>query len=407
MADTIANSLSSTGAPTSLHSRAPELLLVTSSFFPQATDSTHRLLEFCQRFSKLGIRVTVLTEAKHKSWPAEIMLDRTRVVRVPAERSGGILRRSQGNELRHWMNTNSHRFQAVYFDSPWQRAHEYLLKDSHPEKTWTWMRFDVNQQAEQASESTAAARVSPADQIALQKASEVLVPNAASQRALAAASSCKEINSQRIVDRSVSLIDRSIGARRNARLLLSETSQDLFLRQKDQFILIPGEFSPAWQIQFALRALGPLLQASSHLRLWILGEGRERKRVYRYLKDQSIHYAVSLPGVFTDVTELLQAVDLCLFPGESAGLSWWASVCAKSRIPMLLPKSAKVTGNLSKRGPAFDFDAGSVPSLREAVQNFQKDANALEQACIQLQDSLLRSADTEQDTVERIAQKLL
>ena len=74
---------------------------------------------------------------------------------------------------------------------------------------------------------------------------------------------------------------------------------------------------------------------------------------------------------------------------------------------MLLPKSAKVTGNLSKRGPAFDFDAGSVPSLREAVQNFQKDANALEQACIQLQDSLLRSADTEQDTVERIAQKLL
>ncbi|MEM7558950.1 MAG: glycosyltransferase, partial [Planctomycetota bacterium] len=333
MADTFANSPSSTGAPVTVHSRAPELLLVTSSFFPQATDSTHRLLEFCEQLSKLGIHVTVLTEAKHKSWPAEIMLDRTRVVRVPLERSGGILRRSHGNELRHWLNTNSHRFQAVYFDSPWHRTHEYLLKDSHPEKTWTWMRFDVNQQVEESSESTTAARVSPADQIALQKVSEVLVPNAASQQALAAIS-ITEINSQRIVDRSVALIDRSIGARRNARLLLSETSQDLFLRQKDQFILIPGEFRPAWQIHFALRALGPLLQANSQLRLWILGEGRERKRVYRYLKDQSVHYAVSLPGVFTDVTELLQAVDLCLFPGENAGLSWWANVCAKSRIPM-------------------------------------------------------------------------
>lgn len=406
MADTFANSPSSTGAPVTVHSRSPELLLVTSSFFPQATDATHRLLEFCQRFSKLGIRVTVLTEAKHKSWPAEIMLDRTRVVRVPPERSVGILRRSQSNELRHWLNTNSHRFQAVYFDSPWQRANEFLLKDSHPEQPRTWMRFDVNQQAEESSESTAAARVSPADQIALQKVGEVLVPNAASQQALAA-SSITDIISQRIVDRSVALIDRSIGARRNARLLLSETSQDLFLRQKDQFILIPGEFRPAWQVQFALRALGPLLQANSQLRLWILGEGRERKRVYRYLKDQSIHYAVSLPGVFTDVTELLQAVDLCLFPGENAGFSWWANVCAKSRIPMLLPKSAKVTSNLSKRGPAFDFKAGSVPSLREAVQNYQKDSSALDQACIQLQDSLLRSADNEQDTVERIAQKLL
>lgn len=404
MAETFANSPSSTDA--TIHSRAPELLLVTSSFFPQATDSTHRLLEFCQRLSKLGIRVTVVTEAKHKTWPAEIMLDRTRVVRVPTERSVGILRRSRGNELRHWLNTNTHRFQAVYFDSPWHRTHEYLLKDVHPEKTWTWMRFDVNQQVEESSESNMAARVSPADQIVLQKVGEVLVPNAASQQALAAIS-ITEINSQRIVDRSVSLIDRSIGARRNARLLLSEISQDLFLRQKDQFVLIPGELRPAWQIDFALRALGPLLQSNSQLRLWILGEGRERKRVYRYLKDQSIHYAVSLPGVFTDVTELLQAVDLCLLPGENAGLSWWASVCAKSRIPMLLPKSAKVTSNLSKRSPAFDFQAGSVPSLRDAVQNFQKDSTALEQACIQLQDSLLQSAYSEPDTVERIAQKLL
>lgn len=71
---------------------------------------------------------------------------------------------------------------------------------------------------------------------------------------------------------------------------------------------------------FALEVFKKLLSKHSNSELWLIGDGELKPEIEERIKKYSLMNKVRLLGIRTDVNELLQAMDVFLFPSISEGL---------------------------------------------------------------------------------------
>ncbi|MBX3422156.1 MAG: hypothetical protein KF752_11435 [Pirellulaceae bacterium] len=174
-------------------------------------------------------------------------------------------------------------------------------------------------------------------------------------------------------------LDRSPSARRAARSCLSDANSDLALHTQDQLVIVPAEFNGRWNLRLVVGALESLLEVSSRLRLWILGDGPERESFYDCLQGMGLHRIVVLPGMFSCVDTVMQAADLCLLPTAGCGQSWYLPTCMVSGIPFLVAHSAQWSGRYGQTRLENCFD-GSAGELRAKVQEWLRNPAQLAQS---------------------------
>lgn len=196
----------------------------------------------------------------------------------------------------------------------------------------------------------------------------------------------------RCSDWHVPMLDRSYTARREARRMLAEINCDLVLHPRDQLIVIPSDLSKLWNIDFAIGALWRLLDDRPGLRMWILGDGPKREKIYNELKKNGVHRIVALPGVYTSVDSLLQAADLCLFPGRGCGLRYLLPTCIASGIPSLAARSPEIASQLgpSNHGAISDlsFEPRSDADLVRCTVQWLEQPKKIQQAAFEFQQQL-------------------
>ena len=129
----------------------------------------------------------------------------------------------------------------------------------------------------------------------------------------------------------------------------------------------------------------PLAARYPRLRVWIHGDGPFRIKVSEEIRAAGIGQTVVMPGVFTEMSELFQAADACVFPGQDAGLSFLLPTCLRNRIPILIPNSKSVVGLCGDRSRSSYFEARDYLNLRDRICDWMDDSAALEKDALAMQ----------------------
>lgn len=261
--------------------------------------------------------------------------------------------------LKGWITEPSRGFDAIYCDQADADADTVLGALPEP-KPMTVVRFDPEEAADVNPEYF---------QKACGQATTIIVPTPwAHQRAIALGLPRDLL--VRSSDWSVSPVDRNLYTYREARRMLAEVNTDLALQQNERLIVVPGDMYHRWKIPFLITAIGRLIDQHPGLRLWVLGGNTGRESVYSLLQDFGIHRVVALPGMFTSVDTVLQAADLCLFPGSGCGRSFLIPTCLWSGIPFLAVQSPELERQLGPCVSKLCFARDSREDLYQKVRSW-------------------------------------
>ncbi len=360
------------------------VLIITRHFWPVTTDRTLRLLDWAQQLQQWGARPGVLTPRWHPSWPRQVMCGEIPVYRIDPGPSLALRTGKYIRMLSDWLARESSKYDLIYCDAPDIEASALLSQVSGVDDPPVVVRFDPlelsDKQLDQWQPSAKTAEV-------CRKASAVIAPTALAHKQLLAIG----INRQAIIRlrHQPKPVDRSVDARRKARQVLASVNHDLFAKSTDRVVVCPGELDRQWGVDLLVRAMGPLVEKHRQLRLWILGDGPQRPRIYESLRHDGLHRLIAMPGIFTDYQEILQAADLCVFPAANKGLRWALPTCIASSIPVLVSSSEEARHLLGEQADQLTFLCGETQSLRDQMTEWLDRPPTLAGAMSELQNRLV------------------
>jgi glycosyltransferase involved in cell wall biosynthesis len=347
-----------------------KVMLLTRQFWPNSSDATCRLRNMAHLLRRDNWAATVVTPCWHKSWPRNIIVEEIPVCRLEQPPSSPLRHSLFRKSLADWLDRHAADLDWIWcdeagLDSLSVCSHPQIVRNNLP----VVVRYCPTELAIPLFNSDTAWRPSQAVVDACAAASTIVAPNQAAQHQLLRLG----IHPDRIVvctDWIAPSLDRSSSAIRAARQSLAEINSDLAIRSQDKVVLVPGELSKQWELEFTIQAIVPLLDRYPNLRVWLHGEGAERDKLYESLKFHGHHRNVAMPGTFSCLETLLQAADLCLFPASSVGLSWLLPTCIVSGIPVLAANSADLSWHLGAVAATIGFESQSALSLQSKLEHW-------------------------------------
>ncbi len=362
------------------------VLLIARHFWPETEDDTLRLRAWAEQLHREGAEVTVATPRWNSRWPRQIICNGVMVKRIdfpPAHplRTGRYMR-----QLGNWVASMRDKFDMIYCDQADIEAHAVL--DYVPQ------RLNLPLVVRYTPPDSAAIEISSPTARELdicRRAAMVIVSSATSERRLLAAG----LNRASIVRCHQTLgasYDRSSEARRQARQVLADVNSDLFLKSNDRLLVCPGELRRSWGVDTLLSAVVPLVERHRSLRIWILGDSRERSSLYDALRHEGVHRLIAMPGIFTDLEEVIKVADLCVFPAADKGLGWLLPTCIASSVPFLAADSPSARQVLGTEAERLLFASGDACSLRERLAAWLHNANSLAASVSQVRKHTVMSA---------------
>lgn len=361
------------------------VLVIARHFWPATTDDTLRLFDWIQHLRSLGADTVVATPRWHRSWPSSVVCDGISIQRIDHPPTHALRWGRYSRQLAQWISHAASDFDAIYCDSG-ENETATIFGLPEVQRLPLILRYSCPAPTAQPTPPTAIDSKIP---ILARRASVVLAADMASERQLLAAGICKS----KIVRAPQSLgscYDRSSQTRSRARQILGDANHDLFARSHDRVVVCPGELTRQWQVMQLIHELAPLLESHRALRLWLLGDGPARGAIYDALRHEGLHRTVAMPGLFTDMQEILQAADLCIFPAAGLGLGWLLPTCIRSAVPLLVSDSPEARRQL---GPAADdllYTATQPLTLRQRVTEWLRHPGSVAQRAEEARQHLLR-----------------
>ncbi|MCA9133931.1 MAG: glycosyltransferase family 4 protein [Planctomycetales bacterium] len=344
------------------------VLVITRHFWPTTSDDTLRLQHWVRTLHGDGAEVTVLTPRWHVHWPRQIYLHEIPVLRLDHPPTSSLRMGRYTRQLGQWLAAAHDQFDVIYCDEAGLEAGVVLgqMPARQPPLVVRYASPAIDR-------PLAESRPSPRTVDILRRAAVVLVRDRAAHQHLLSLG----IAGSSIVRAQQSLgnvYDRSPPARRNAREILSAVNHDLFVKSTDRVLVCPGELTRRWGVELLIRAVAPLVEGQRGLHVWILGDSRERPQIYDALRHHCMHRLIALPGIFTDLQEIFQVADLCVFPAAQQGLGWTLPTCLASGIDVLVSDSGGARQLLHTQAPQLTFAAEEPLQLRQRLAEWLSDA---------------------------------
>ncbi len=364
------------------------VLVVTRHFWPSTTDQTWRLRSWVKQLKQQGFRPTVVTPRWHSTWPNQLSCEETPIVRIDAPPTSELRTNRYGRALTSWVSQELNELDFIYCDAASSDAHAILTQLPN-NRVPVVVRFDPRELAKNASFPRIGRwHPSPKTMDVCRRATAIVVPNSFAHQQLLA-TGCDPALIHRIPDSMGVRVDRSVAARTAARMILANINHDLFVRSQDKVVVCPGELTRDWEIDLLIQALNPLLEEQRSLKLWILGDSIERSRIYDSLQYYGLHRIVVMPGAFTDVEQVLQAADLCVFPAVGCGLGWLLPTCIASSIPVVVADSPEVRSTFGELANQLCFRANDANELQLWIRRWLRNTKSLEQSVASAREMLV------------------
>jgi glycosyltransferase involved in cell wall biosynthesis len=170
--------------------------------------------------------------------------------------------------------------------------------------------------------------------------------------------------------------------RAEARKALAHINRELRLDKDSRVIVACGRLTRQSGMRELTSAMSLLLNRYPQDRLWILGDGPDRGRLYEEIHQAGMVGDVVLPGSFDHLDEFLQAADVAVVTWEGGCLEHCLPMTIASGVPILAAFSQELRGWFGTDADLVEwFDARDPSSLMKGlIQVLGDQPNALRRA---------------------------
>lgn len=175
---------------------------------------------------------------------------------------------------------------------------------------------------------------------------------------------------------------------------LSLVNSDLSISDRSVVLLCHARMSKDSGIDQLVSVARELVGKFNELKIWLIGDGPSRDRIYSRLRGDGIRASIAMPGSFCDIDDLMNLADLYVQPGTD-GLEHFLPAALASGLPIVsidCPSTRQVfegSGHLSKDGVLW-FPPGNEVELRRSVGRVLNDLPAARDRSVKLHRSMLR-----------------
>lgn len=296
----------------------PRLVLVSRRFWPLIGGAEMAMANLASGLCESGCQVTLLTAQWDAAWPAEVVHRGVRVVRLPQSSLRIIGTWRYMRAIEGWLRAHRDEFDLVYVSMLKHDAYAAIGAARE-------LGFPVVLRAEGAGVTGDVhwqldARFGRRIRRRCYRAAAIVAPSDAIERELIAAGYPRSLL-QRIANAVPFPAPRTDAARNEARAALAAAHPLLAMSQGAPIAVYTGRLHPFKCLDVLIDAWRIVAAKRPDARLWIVGEGPERARLWQQIADAGLDGRVVLAGAYDTVDDFLAAADLFVLPSREEGMS--------------------------------------------------------------------------------------
>jgi glycosyltransferase involved in cell wall biosynthesis len=337
------------------------VLLIGRHFWPFGSiDSAGFLFQIACDLHRRGVHVEVVSPHYASSWPAELTVGEILGHRpVAAPKSDWSMGRYIRN-LTTWLRQHAGSFDVMMVDAIREES-TAAIEAARIHGCPTILRCgrwgdDSDPQWWQTGRS--ARRCGSIGKMA----NAVVAPTAACQRLLLADGYAAS-RVQRITDGIAAGPLQSAESRQAARTALATVNSDLVTNDDTPVVICASRMTSDGGVNLLTKAARHLVARYPDLRLWFIGDGPHRDRMYEFLRGEGVRASIAMPGSFCDIEELFVAADIFLQPDDD-GLDYFLPTAIASELPVVTIDSestrAVITARTQEANPTDEQNPASM-----------------------------------------------
>ncbi len=309
-----------------------------------------------------GAEPTILSARWGSSWPSRVTHRQLPVVRLASAPRGGWNTLRYLRDVSRWLRKHENSFDVVYVGNLRYEAYTAVtaLKDRglpivlRPEAMGA--HGDCRWQAETQLGRRVLRRCQTADAI--------VAPSQSSERELLSAGyAAGQI--ARISEGAQVLGMRTAKSRYQSRLALGEANHDLAVADFAPVAVCVERLEVDRKLDELVAVWQSIADQWPCAKLWIIGDGTDRSRLYEMIVDRQLHHQIFLPGSFDELDEIFQAVDLYVSP---TGIPTSTSLAAMAAgLPVVTVATGDNHAMMDSGVHGLLVPAGDVAALRGAI----------------------------------------
>jgi glycosyltransferase involved in cell wall biosynthesis len=335
------------------------LAIAAPRFWPLVEDASTHLLRLAESLIAAGHSVTVVSGLWQRSWPPQMLVGTVPLVRLPGAPRGGLATVRWMYSLAGWLREQAPRLDAVLVGGLRHEAYVALRTASKSSVRVVLLsgEGDVAWQRSAAFGGRIAARC--------RQAASIVAPTIELADELAAAGYERERIT--VIPRRVKIPPPRSQARRDqARAALAAMNYDLAATSTTPVALAAGRLDAEHRFSDLVRAWRIVTARKSDARLWIVGDGPWREKLYHQISDLDQRFRVLIPGTFDCLAELLEAADLFLSPAPHTAPPLALLEALAAGLPVLAADAPAIR-SLQGVEPAMLFPPGDAKAIGEAI----------------------------------------
>jgi glycosyltransferase involved in cell wall biosynthesis len=334
------------------------LAIVTPRFWPLVGDRPTHLLRLAESLTAIGHQPIVVTPQWKRSWPQEMLIGSVPLVRLRGSGRGGWSTLRWVYSLGTWLRDQ--KLDGVIADG--LRHEAYVALGAARRRQFAIAVIAGDHDLAWQKSATLGSRIAAR----CYEARAVIAPSEPLATALVAAGFGNDYI--HIVPRtSPSVPSRGPASRDAARATLAAVNADLVLSPKATVALAVGRLDEQHRFSDLIRAWRIVTARQPEARLWIVGDGPERERLYRQIGDLDQRFRVLIPGTFDCLDELIQASDMLLVPSQHFAPPMALLDAQAVGLPVIAAQSPMAAELVKNGETGFVYPLGDVKALASAV----------------------------------------
>jgi glycosyltransferase involved in cell wall biosynthesis len=313
------------------------VVLISRRFWPLVGGAEKTIAELANGLRRRGAEPTVLTAKWAPDWPARAYYYDTPVIRLPNPRGVGWGTFRYMAALSRWLRRNRDQIEVVCVSKLQFDAYAAVgaLRGTD---------IPVVLRAEDAGSAgdcdwQRRSRFGSRLRRRCQRASAIVATNEAIVRELHQAGYAR----QRIVTIADGVPPGTAGDggnRLDARLALASVNSDMNVAIDAPVGVYMGRLSEYKGLGRLVKAWRTVVNRWPTARLWLVGDGPHRDRLYRQVADLDLQRSIVMPGSFEDVDGVLKAANVFVHPSDEPGIPRALLEAVAAGIPVVASETA-------------------------------------------------------------------
>jgi len=158
------------------------------------------------------------------------------------------------------------------------------------------------------------------------------------------------------------------GKRRDARLALAGVNSDMQVSVEAPVAVYVGRFGKHKGLMRLIKAWRTVVNRWPTARLWLIGDGPYRDKLWRQIVDRDLQHNVVMPGTFEDIDGVLEAANVFVHPATEPGIARALLEAIAAGLPVVATETPDLCRHEGITDAPTEFASpGDAAALSDAV----------------------------------------